>query len=127
MKNDPCQIALALDIIGGKWKGPIIWWIKDQPKRFNELKRLLPEITQRTLTNQLRELSKDGLVIRKQYEEIPPRVEYSPTKLCLSLIPLLDELSAWGKKNKNQIEAARKSNEGKRLLRGVIFRQKEKR
>jgi DNA-binding HxlR family transcriptional regulator len=111
MKNDPCQIALSLEVIGGKWKGPILWWIKDEPKRFNELKRLIPEITQRTLTNQLRELVRDGLVIRTQFQEVPLRVEYSPTKLCLSLLPILDELAAWGRRNKSQIEKSRRDYE----------------
>lgn len=109
MKNDPCQIALVLEIIGGKWKGPIIWWIKDNPKRFNELKRLLPGITQRTLNNQLKELVRDGLVIRNQYNEVPPKVEYSSTKLCNKIVPLLDSLSTFAKKHQKQIEKARKS------------------
>lgn len=116
MKNDPCQIALALEVIGGKWKGPIIWWIKDEPKRFNELRRLLPEITQTTLNNQLRELTRDGLVIRNQYEETPPRVEYSPTKLCLSLIPIFNELSQWGQSNQNQIEKSRVNYDDSQIL-----------
>lgn len=107
MKSDPCEIALALSVIGGKWKGPIVWWVKDGPRRFNELRRLLPEITQRTLTNQLRELARDGLITRTQFEEIPPRVEYSATKLCLTLIPLLDELSGWSKRHQSEIEKAR--------------------
>lgn len=105
--RDTCQIALVLELIGGKWKGPIIWWVKDGPKRFNELKRLMPEITPRTLTKQLREMVKDGLVERNQFEEIPPRVEYSATKLCLSLVPLLDSLSAWGRSHQKTIEEAR--------------------
>lgn len=108
MKQDPCQISLTLDIIGGKWKGSILWWIKDEPKRFNELKRLLPDITQRTLTKQLREMMRDGLVIRTQYAEIPPRVEYSITELCKSLLPLLSDISSWGKEHQETIETARK-------------------
>ena len=109
MKHDPCQISLTLDIIGGKWKGSILWWIKDGPKRFNELRRLLPDITQGTLTKQLREMMRDGLVIRTQYAEIPPRVEYSITELCKTLLPLLSEISAWGKAQQQLIEAARES------------------
>lgn len=112
ISTDPCKIALTLDIIGGKWKGPIIWWIKDEPKRFNELRRLLDGITQRTLTKQLRELTRDGLVERNQFEEIPPRVEYSLTPLCKSLIPILDELSNWGKENTKAIEKSRNSYKG---------------
>lgn len=105
--KDPCQIALVLELIGGKWKGPIIWWLREEPRRFNELRRLLPEITPRTLTNCLRELERDGLLKRTQYPEIPPRVEYQATKLCKSLIPLLDEISAWGKRYGQEIKAAR--------------------
>lgn len=111
MSKDPCQIAIALDVIGGKWKGPILWWIKDEPRRFNELRRLMPEITPRTLTNQLRDLVRDGMVIRTQYEEIPPRVEYSITDRCRSLLPLLDELSAWGKKHITGIQESREASE----------------
>ena len=107
--DNPCQISLALDVFGGKWKGVIIYWIKDQPRRFNELKRLMPNITQRTLTNQLRDLERDGLIKRTQFNQIPPRVEYSATNLCRHLIPLLDAVSDWGRAHQIEIMKARES------------------
>ena len=104
---DPCQIAFGLEVFGGKWKGVIIYWIKDEARRFNELKRLIPGITQRTLTNQLRELERDGIVIRTQYNEIPARVEYSATPLCEELIPIFDKVRDWGRDNKDHITSSR--------------------
>ncbi|MCB0360079.1 MAG: helix-turn-helix transcriptional regulator [Bdellovibrionales bacterium] len=93
--GDACQIGLVLELIGGRWKGPIIYWLQDGTKRFGELRRLLDGITQRTLTTQLRELERNGLVTRTQYPEVPPRVEYQATDLCRSLVPLLDSMRAW--------------------------------
>ena len=94
-----CPVEAALDIIGGKWKSIIMFRLVEQTRRFNELKRLLPSITQRMLTNQLRELERDGLVTRKVYAEVPPKVEYSPTPLGLSLLPVLQALKSWSEKH----------------------------
>lgn len=102
-----CQIGLTLSVIGGKWKGPIIWWVKDSAKGFNELKRLLPGITQRTLSGQLKDLEKDGLVSRREFNEPNFRVEYSATELCLSLMPLLDDINKWAEANGEEIKKAR--------------------
>jgi DNA-binding HxlR family transcriptional regulator len=99
MAKDPCGIGAALEVIGGKWRGQIIWWLKDKPRRFNELRRLMPDITQHTLTAQLRALERFGLVERQQFNELPLRVEYSKTALCASLIPVLDQLRDWGTKH----------------------------
>lgn len=90
-----CPVEAALDIIGGKWKSIILFRLVEQTRRFNELRRLMPAITQRMLTNQLRELERDGLVSRRVYPEVPPRVEYSPTPLGHSLLPVLEALKAW--------------------------------
>ena len=106
---NPCDIALALEVFGGKWKGSVIWWVKDGPRRFNELRRLIPEVSQRTLTKTLRELERDGLIERHQYAEIPPRVEYSATRLCQSVIPVLAGIQEWGKGNGRAIEKSRMS------------------
>lgn len=94
--SEPCRIGQTLDLLGGRWKGSIIWWLESGPKRFSELERLLSEVTPKVLTGQLRALERDGLVKRVQFPEIPPRVEYSLTALCRSLIPLLGEITAWG-------------------------------
>ncbi len=91
-----CPIEAALDVIGGKWKGVILHRLQGQTRRFNELKRTIPRITQRMLTTQLRELEKDKLITRKVYAEVPPKVEYSLTKNGESLKPVLVELLKWG-------------------------------
>ena len=90
-----CPVEAALDIIGGKWKSIILFRLLEQTRRFNELRRLLPAITQRTLTTQLRELEGDGLVQRTIYPEIPPHVDYRLTALGLSLLPVLNALKTW--------------------------------
>lgn len=90
-----CPVEAALDIIGGKWKSIILFRVLEGTKRFNELRRLLPKVTQRMLTNQLRELERDGLIERKIYPQVPPKVEYSITDLGKSLEPVLGELKKW--------------------------------
>lgn len=94
-----CPIEATLNIIQGKWKIVILFRLIEQTRRFNELSRLLPKITQRMLTNQLRELEKDGLIHRKVFPEVPPKVEYSLTELSESIMPILLSLKDWGKTN----------------------------
>jgi DNA-binding HxlR family transcriptional regulator len=90
-------VEAALDLIGGKWKGVILYHLlKDERLRFNEIKRRLPSISQRILTKQLRELERDGVLHREVFPEVPPRVEYSPTKLGTSLASVIKSLEAWG-------------------------------
>jgi DNA-binding HxlR family transcriptional regulator len=91
-----CSISLALGIIGGKWKPLILWHLKDKVLRFGELKRTLDSITQKMLTQQLRELESDGLVNRHIYTQIPPKVEYSLTEKGNTVVPILDMISKWG-------------------------------
>lgn len=90
-----CSMELTLDIIGGKWKPIIIWHLGKKTMRFNELKRTLPNITQKMLTQQLRSLEERGLVNRKVYTEIPLKVEYSLTDRGRSLLPILSTLCDW--------------------------------
>jgi DNA-binding HxlR family transcriptional regulator len=92
-----CPLTLTLEIIGGKWKALVIYHLRKGPLRTSELKRTLPKITQKMLTQQLRELESDGLVVRQVYDNIPPKVEYSLTTLGESTIPLLNSLCAWGR------------------------------
>ncbi|MBW7456514.1 winged helix-turn-helix transcriptional regulator [Paenibacillus sepulcri] len=93
-----CEKELTLAVIGGKWKLIILWHLGlEGTKRFSELKRLIPSITQKMLTNQLRELEDDQLVHRKVYAEVPPRVEYTLTDYGESLMPILRMMYNWGK------------------------------
>ncbi|WP_420809576.1 winged helix-turn-helix transcriptional regulator [Alteromonas portus] len=92
-----CGVAVSLEIIGGKWKGVILWHLCHKTLRFSQLRRRLQGVTQKMLTQQLRELERDGLVNRKVYAEVPPRVEYSLTDLGRTLEPTLRQLCDWGR------------------------------
>jgi DNA-binding HxlR family transcriptional regulator len=90
-------IDATLDVIGGKWKPLIVYALNDETLRFSQLlDKLQPRITQRMLTKQLRQLEDDGLINRKVYAQVPPKVEYSLTELGKSLLPILDLLCEWG-------------------------------
>jgi DNA-binding HxlR family transcriptional regulator len=102
-----CPVETTLDVIGGKWKGIILYHLIDGKKRFNEFRKLYPAITQRMLTLQLRELEKDGIVHREIYKEIPPKVEYSLTEFGSSLEPIILLMKDWGETHKNRIINAR--------------------
>lgn len=95
--EDNCSMTNAWKIIGGKWKLLILNAIRQQcPARFGELKKKLQDITQTTLTAQLRELERDGILSRKVYAESPPKVEYQLTELGKTLVPVMKVLSDWG-------------------------------
>lgn len=94
--NLGCPVEATLEVIGGKWKGVILYHLLSETIRFNELRRLMPEITQRMLTKQLRELEANNLILRKIYPEIPPKVEYSMTEYGRTLTPVIEALQAWG-------------------------------
>jgi len=91
-----CPVTTAIDVIGGKWKVIILYQLRGKTLRFGELKKAIPKITQKMLTQQLRELEKDKLVNRHVYAEVPPKVEYTSTNLATQLNPALDLLCAWG-------------------------------
>lgn len=99
--QDPieCPVEATLDIMGGKWKGVILFRLNEGTKRFGELQRLMCKISQRTLTNQLRQLEADGLIRRKVYAVVPPKVEYSLTDMGKSLSGLLMDMHDWGMQN----------------------------
>lgn len=101
-----CSMELTLDLIGGKWKALILWHLGENTLRFSELKKTLPKITQKMLTQQLRELETSGLVNRFIYTQIPPKVEYSLTPAGKSLLPILDTLCQWGLNYANATEPA---------------------
>ncbi len=93
----------ALKIISGRWKVVILYYLFEGPRRLSELRRLAPEASQKMLVQQLRELEAHGLVTRKVFAEVPPRVEYSATKLGMSLRTIVGGLCAWGKKHADEI------------------------
>ena len=101
-----CAVEAAISLIDGKWKGVVLFHLSHGTLRFNELRRLLPEVTQRTLTNQLRELEADGLIARQVYAQVPPKVEYSLSELGRSLQPILDALKQWGDANLHRFAPA---------------------
>lgn len=93
----------TLSVIGGKWKMVIIYLLaENQPVRFNELKRQIGSITFKILSSQLKELESDGLINRKEYPQIPPKVEYRLTSKAETLLPVLEGLCEWGAKNQNK-------------------------
>ncbi|QYR22478.1 helix-turn-helix transcriptional regulator [Paenibacillus sp. sptzw28] len=91
-----CPIFTTQSLIGGKWKVFVLWMLHDGPKRFSELQKTLPQVTQAMLTNTLRDLEGDGLIHREVYRQVPPKVEYSLTPIGLKLIPILQLLVEWG-------------------------------
>ena len=105
-----CPVEASLDLIGGKWKAVILFHLLGGSKRFNELRRLLPKVTQRMLTRQLRELESDHIVSRKVYAEVPPRVEYSLTEFGKTLEPVIRTLQKWGMENLTRIKKIRESS-----------------
>lgn len=96
---DKTSVGITLKVVGGKWKLLILWHVANKTSRFSELLKSMEGITQKMLTQQLRELEKDGLVKRKVFPEVPPHVEYSITPYGKTLEPVLDTMSAWGSKH----------------------------
>src|SRR5437763_15262201 len=92
-----CPAEATLTVIAGRWKVLILWHLFDGTKRFSELRRCLPGVTQKMLTQQLREMERDGIVGRRVYPEVPPRVEYSLTPAGRTLRPVVDAMCKWGK------------------------------
>jgi len=92
---ETCPLAALLDVVGGKWKCIILWWVMDGPQRFSQLRNNMPGVTQKMLTQQLRDLERDGFLTRKVFAEVPPRVEYSATPLTHTLRPVLVAMHDW--------------------------------
>lgn len=91
-----CPVTGMLQLIGGKWKPVILYCIRSEKRRFGEISARIPNLSRKVLTQQLKELEEDGLVSRKQFNEIPPRVEYELTEIGKSLTPVLNEMEKWG-------------------------------
>ena len=89
--------AYAISLINGKWKMHILFWLwKKEVLRYSDLKRALGKVTHKMLSNQLKELEKDGIIIRKEYPQVPPKVEYSLSETGKSMMPILSSLCKWG-------------------------------
>ncbi|MDF5729896.1 MAG: helix-turn-helix domain-containing protein [Rhizonema sp. PD38] len=106
-----CSVEATLDVIGGRWKGVILFHLLEGTKRFNVLQRLTKGCTQRMLTLQLRELEKDGVVKRTVYAEVPPKVEYSLTEFGCSLEPILLMMREWGDQYISKLQEQKQSDE----------------
>ena len=95
----PCTVSLTMDLVGGKWKAVILYHLKDGAKRYSELRKEMPSVTEMTLSLQLKQLEKDGLISRKVYgKKTPIKVEYNLTEFGKSFTPVLDAITAWGNK-----------------------------
>lgn len=107
-----CGVDAAIDVISGKWKAYIMWRMADGPKRFGELKRLVPGITEKMLIQHLRELEADRIVHREAFPEVPPKVVYSLTDIGHALNNALEPLAGWGHEHMDHIAAVRTPTAG---------------
>ena len=102
-KTYPCTVSLTMDLVGGKWKAVILYHLKESEKRYSELRKEMPAITEMTLSLQLKQLEKDGLVSRKVYGKKPPvKVVYNLTAFGKSFIPVLQAITEWGNQVVNE-------------------------
>lgn len=108
-----CPVSTILEIIGGKWKVLILYHLFGATRRFNELQRLMPAITQRMLTLQLRELEQDGIVHREVYPQVPPKVEYSVTAFGRTLLPVTRAMHDWSEAHAHECAAHKKTPENR--------------
>ncbi|MEM6794497.1 MAG: helix-turn-helix domain-containing protein [Acidobacteriota bacterium] len=114
--DGPCPIERVLDVFAGKWKPAILFSLENRGTlRFNELRRQIPGVSQRMLTQQLRELERDGVVSREQFLEIPPRVEYSLTSLGHTLSRVEEAIDSWGNAHMPEVERARERYDEERM------------
>lgn len=96
-KEYPCCASVTMGLIGGKWKTVILFYLIEKPLRYNELRKKMPTVTERTLSLQLKALEEDGIIKRKVYTKKPPlKVEYSFTDFGRTLVPLLQNIATWG-------------------------------
>ncbi|MBT3276658.1 helix-turn-helix domain-containing protein [Candidatus Thioglobus sp.] len=103
VEHEKCPVETSIDILAGKWKILILWYLLSETKRFSELQKLIPRITQKMLIQKLRELEQDEIVHREVYPVVPPKVEYSLTPYGQSLKPILKSLYLWGEAHKEKV------------------------
>jgi DNA-binding HxlR family transcriptional regulator len=113
-KEYSCGLDAALAVVGGKWKVLILWVLGTDPRRFGELRRLIPGISEKMLIQNLKELEGDGIVSRKDFKEVPPRVEYALTSFGHSLCEALAPLCAWGQEHMQRIAECQEKHDAKR-------------
>jgi DNA-binding HxlR family transcriptional regulator len=106
-----CGLDAALDVMGGKWKGLILWALRPEARRFGELRRVVQGISEKMLIQHLKEMEADGIVSRRDFREVPPRVEYALTPFGDSLWHALNPLCEWGTLHMKRIEAQREAAE----------------
>jgi len=94
-----CPVNATLRVLGGKWKLPILWYLQDGTRRYSELQKQIGDITPKMLAQELRDLEHDGIVSRKVYAVVPPKVEYSLTSYGRTLRPLLEQMGSWGSRH----------------------------
>lgn len=107
-KDYSCGLDAAVDVVGGKWKPMLLWALSTGPRRFGALRRELDGITEKVLTQQLRELERDGVVHREVHQQVPPKVEYSLTGLGVTLDRALVPLGEWGERHMAHIRQVRR-------------------
>jgi DNA-binding HxlR family transcriptional regulator len=112
-KSYSCGLEAALDVIGGKWKVLILWQLRDQSRRFGELRRMVSGISEKMLIQHLKEMEADGIVNRRDFKEVPPRVEYAMTRFGESLCAAVAPLCEWGVLHMKRIGAGKESVEPK--------------
>jgi DNA-binding HxlR family transcriptional regulator len=100
----PVVVQATIQVLGGKWKLLILWHLKDEPKRYSELKRLIPEVTEKMLIQQLRELEGDGLISRKTLTETPLKVEYAFTAYGETIKPVIEVMCEWGREHLSRMD-----------------------
>jgi DNA-binding HxlR family transcriptional regulator len=114
-KQYSCGLEAALEVVSGKWPVLILWGLRDEPRRFGELRRQVPGISEKMLIQHLKEMEADGIATRKDFKEVPPHVEYALTSFGHSLCEALSPLCEWGQKHMKRIEASQEEQEAKRL------------
>ena len=116
-----CPVEAAIDVMGGKWKPLILWWLHQKgTQRFGELRKLMPSVTEKMLTQQLREMERDGIVDRHVYATVPPKVEYSLTEYGQSLKRALKAIGDWGLRHMERIGAEQRLPGPAKAKRGAL-------
>ena len=115
-----CPITATMNIIGGKWKSVILWYLRERPLRFGELHKLIPKCSLKIFNSDLKDLEKEGIVKREVFAEVPPKVEYSLTEYGKSLLPVIITLREWGVKRLMENPDLMESNEELKYFMQII-------